>query len=218
MPWWFYWTMGVIWNGNLALIPVVAASLIGKHARSPEPKPLVLGLLGLVWLAFLPNTCYLLTEWRHFLQLFAHDVQVQYVAHQRWLGMNRPELFLPLLCQSLFFFSQSGLGVVTFTLAIRPVVGVLPTRIPRWAALGVLFLLSSVGVCLGLLWRVNSWDLLQSPGRVLFYASRIIEKPELMGVILFFAVFLGLCYWALDVWFDGLALRLGKTPKDAPPA
>ena len=62
----------VVWNFFLALIPVVLAFVIyygvqrDKRRDDPAHKVFWLGLM-FIWLVFLPNTCYLVTEWRHFL-------------------------------------------------------------------------------------------------------------------------------------------------------
>ena len=66
----FYW---FVWNVFLAVIPVGLAYTIRLLVNQdgtirPMLRAPVL-LLWLVWLAFLPNTCYLLTEWRHFLNV-----------------------------------------------------------------------------------------------------------------------------------------------------
>lgn len=49
----------VAWNLVLAIFPVLLGRSIG--ALASRNKPLAWALLP-VWLAFLPNTCYLLTE------------------------------------------------------------------------------------------------------------------------------------------------------------
>ena len=60
----------VAWNAMLATIPVVTAyavALVARFARKTGCRILLMIPLALVWFVFLPNTCYLLTEWRHFL-------------------------------------------------------------------------------------------------------------------------------------------------------
>ena len=63
----------VAWNLFLAVIPVALAFAIARGARRDmrEAGRIRWGLwlpLGVVWLAFLPNSCYLLTEWRQLLR------------------------------------------------------------------------------------------------------------------------------------------------------
>ena len=62
----------VIWNLFLAVLPVVLAFVIARGARRDRQATghVRWGLwapLAFVWLLFLPNSCYLLTEWRHYL-------------------------------------------------------------------------------------------------------------------------------------------------------
>ncbi len=61
----------VVWNGTLAMIPVGAGYTLTRSVLGKRPLRvtgyLLAFALGLIWFIFLPNTCYLLTEWRHYL-------------------------------------------------------------------------------------------------------------------------------------------------------
>src|SRR5262245_2976541 len=107
----------IFWNIFLAAIPVVAAYLLAMGAerwtvrRKLVPWPVWLPL-ALIWFAFLPNTCYLLTEWRHFL-FDPHFTDLRDAA-----ASNRA-LMLRVAKQGLFFLVYSGIGVLCFALSIR---------------------------------------------------------------------------------------------------
>jgi uncharacterized membrane protein len=196
------WTL---WNLSLAAAPVAAAYAMAWSARRPGWRRTRLAALGLVWLAFLPNSCYLLSEWRHFL----YD---DYFTVYRELAQPGTPSELGVIKHILFFAGYSGFGLACFVLAIRPVersVLRLGGRPSVWAA--PLFLATSLGVFMGLIVRLNSWDLATRPGYVLTVARHAALNPLLIGVVGAFAAFLGAVYIAAGIWLDGLALRLART-------
>lgn len=200
----FYVLAWVAWNTFLALVPVVLAYVIHRLATnrpsgfSSRVLPLV---LGLPWLAFMPNTCYLLTEWRHFLDTVEYrDLST------RWQVDSGAAL--DLMIYTLFYFCYSALGMIAFALAIRPMAQILKDRgAALWVWAIPFFMLMSVGVYLGLILRFNSWDLLTRPGLVWASVMNLLNRPVLVTFILLFAGFLWFAFWVMDVWIDGLCLR-----------
>jgi uncharacterized membrane protein len=199
----------ILWNLSLAAIPVVAAYLLAagvqgwtlRRRRVPWPAWLP---LALIWFAFLPNTCYLLTEWRHFL-FDEHFTGLRDAAET-----NRV-LMLAVARQGLFFLGYSGFGVLCFALSIRPIERTLrEARVPLlpWAI--PFFVLTSLGVYLGLIVRLNSWDLVTRPAYVLITAFQALMNPLLLQTILSFAVLLWLLYETVDIWVDGFSTRMGR--------
>jgi uncharacterized membrane protein len=202
----------VIWNGTLAVIPVAAAYTFRGVL---DKRPLRLGgylgaiALGVIWLAFLPNTCYLLTEWRHFLKTI--DSQNLFMR-----ATTDSVLFIKLVLASLFYFFYSLFGMVTFAMAIRPMERAAIKRglwVRFWAV--PFFAAVALGVYLGLVLRFNSWDLLRSPSMVWQAVVEIGGRPKLAAFIVAFGGFLWLSYEALDIWIDGLKLRLAAGKSDA---
>ena len=200
--------LNVLWDLLLAGIPVflgygLAWSLGGPSRPRRLPLPLC-WLLGLAWLAFLPNSCYLLTEWRHLL----FDERW---AHLRYSGNTDRQAMLRTAMWAAFFVMFSGVGVLCFTLAIRPVERWLWStgrRSVRYAPF--LFLLVSLGVYLGLIVRANTWDLLLRPMRVVEAALEAIAHPIILAAVGVFALFLWALYEAVDLWLDGLLERVAS--------
>ncbi len=197
----------VAWNTFLAAIPIVLALAFSRLAELREKTALTkfgMVAVALAWLAFLPNTCYLLTEWRHY--LYRLDARNLYLQSQLDAGMT-----LDLMRDTVFYFCYSGIGMLAFALAVRPMARVASKNgVPTWV-LGVpLFLLLSVGVYLGLVLRYNSWDLLARPAEVWASIADLAGRPRLTAFIVLFGGFLWLAYLAIDVWIDGLLLRLGR--------
>lgn len=197
----------VAWNAMLAIIPILAAygvRLLLDKERPRAPQYLLGGLLTLVWFVFLPNTCYLLTEWRHLLLVLdAGDLYLK--------ASHDSVVFVKLVLGTLFYFLYALFGMMTFAMAIRPVERLAIRRgiaIKFWAV--PFFATVSLGVYLGLVQRFNSWDITLSAGRTRIWAA-VVEvggRPLLAMMIVAFGIFLWAAYESLDIWLDGLKQRL----------
>jgi uncharacterized membrane protein len=151
---------------------------------------------------FLPNTCYLLTEWRHFLG------QVLHSDLYRQADTNHTALFR-LNVAALYYILYSGLGVFFFTLAIRPIersFRILGWYFPLFAPF--LFLFISVGVYLGLILRLNSWYVLTKPEVVFTSILGITHSKALVLAIIVFMMVIWALYEGLDLWLDALIDRV----------
>lgn len=195
--------LGVAWNLFLALIPVGLAYAIAYLWRKMSGRfwlQLTIAILALVWFFFLPNTCYLVTEWRHFLSTVDRN--------NLWIREQDRRAMMLIVAYSVFFLGYSLFGMITFTLAIRPILPLARRIIPRlWIVAVPFYLLMSLGVYLGLVLRYNSWDLLQRPEAVWNSALEALSRPYLATLIILFAVFLWLGYLFFDIWIDGYLLR-----------
>jgi len=202
----------VVWNATLALIPVAAGyALRIVLDRKPVRAMgwLLVVVLGLIWFIFLPNTCYLLTEWRHYMDTV--DSQNLYLR-----AKSDSVLFIKLTLGTIFYFLYSLFGMAAFALAIRPVeraavrrnISVRLGALPFFAAV-------ALGVYLGLVLRFNSWDVLENPARVWSAAVEVAGRPKLAAFIVAFGGFLWVAYAALDIWIDGFKQRLTAGKSDA---
>lgn len=202
----FQSTEWIAWNLLLAAIPVaigypLAACMDRWTVRKREIPWILWTIPVLAWLAFLPNTCYLLTEWRHFL------FDTRFTAIRDDAGEN-PFAMLSVARQGLFFVGYSAAGALCFALAIRPIHHVLRKAKFNLAAWAVpFFLLVSLGVYMGLIVRLNSWDIIRRPGYVLQIAEHALTTPLLVEAIVVFAGLLFLLYIIVDMWVDGFKLR-----------
>ena len=205
----------VLWNLMLAVIPVALGYLLaegaGRFTLRQKRVPWLLWLpLGIAWFAFLPNTCYLLTEWRHYL------LDGYYVSLRDNVNDN-PDQMLTIARQGLFFAMYSGVGALCFALSIRPVHHLLRrTRltVALWAI--PFFFLISLGVYMGLIVRLNSWNIVTHPLKVFQAALHVVNTPILFTTVVVFAGILWLLYMIVDMWVDGAKMRfqrLGATTK-----
>jgi uncharacterized membrane protein len=201
----------VLWNLFLAIIPVALAFLIARGVRHDRQgggsvRWVLWGPLALVWLLFLPNSCYLLTEWRHYL-----DTLTGGPLYARALkgGDARFDFFVI----TGFYFFYSGAGLLAFFLAVWPLDRLTRPRLGRLGAVlrPLIFPLCGLGVYLGLMrGRFNTWNVLEAHRLtdLLNTVFHVFQRPHLILSILVFGAALWVLYILFDIWMDGLAWRL----------
>ena len=193
-----------LWDVFLAFVPVVLAYVVvwlHKESRRERIMQFPLAVAALLWLAFLPNSCYLLTEWRHFLySLDESNLFLHARADSRWMVI--------LTFYAALYFVFSAVGMVAFTLAIRPLSRIVHCYVPNtWIATVPLFVMLSAGVYLGLVLRYNSWEIITRPGAIWADIVNVGSSPMLIGMILAFGGFLYLAHLAMDMWIDAFIIR-----------
>lgn len=190
------------WNLLLATIPVLLAHAIPFAARRRGALwPGATWLLGALWLSWLPNTIYLLTEWRHWLEI---------VDNGQWAtrAYDEPGLYFTICVWGAFFFLYALYGVFALTGAVRPVEALLRERgwkPYQWAP--PLFFAVAIGVYLGLILRFNSWDFVTRPGAIAGATANIFRRPVLLGSIGAFTLIQWALYEAVDLWWEALKER-----------
>lgn len=133
----------LLWNLVLAWVPfVVALTVYDRHRRGVSPRRLALP--ALVWLLFLPNAPYLVTEYKFLGQLGGAPVwyDITLLTTFAWVGL-------------LLGFASLYL---MHTVAER-----LFGAAASWCAALVVLALSGFGVYLGRFERWNSWDVVLDP-------------------------------------------------------
>ena len=167
---------GLIWNLFLAWIPFGLAILVYDRHRAGARASSLLAL-GALWLLFLPNAPYIVTDFKH-LEPTARaplwfDVVV--IAAPAWTGML--------------------LGFLSLYL-VQAVVRQLAGRSAGWlVAIGALGL-SSFGVYLGRVLRWNSWDVLTDPS-LLAQLDGVLVEPRAIAMTILLSGFLTLSYLVL---------------------
>ena len=197
--------LAAVWNLFLAAIPVAFAAPISRRVATPRSSSrFALAGLAAVWLVFLPNTTYLVTEWRHFL-FDSHWRRI--TAMGAW---DRDAMFAS-GAWALGFAACSLVGLVLFTLAVRPVHRALASRGFGVRAPGAaLFLLVSLGTYLGLVYRLNSWQALSDPSRVLWAVGDSLSRWRSVVAIVAFAALLAATYVGLGIWVDRATEKLRR--------
>lgn len=165
----------LVWNLTLAWIPMLLAILLVVAYRLRRPA-FELVALGAAWLLFFPNAPYVVTDFIH-------------------LG-DRHRLYDTIVLGS---FAMTGLALgFASLLLVQLVVTRAAGALLGWAtAVGSLFF-ASVGVYLGRVVRLNSWDAVQRPHRLWELVRFRLEDPfgnrYLIGFVIVFCGFLTVAY------------------------
>jgi uncharacterized membrane protein len=164
----------LIWNLFLAWIPLLLAFAVYDGARRGMRGLWLLGL-GTLWLLFLPNAPYLMTDLKYLQEFHAAP---------KWFDV---------IMAGTAAFTGVALGSISLVLVhsvARRHFGAVWAWIGVWAVLG----LSSVGVFLGRVQRFNSWDVLTDPKPILQDLAKGITNPHdypmLVAATLVFSGFL----------------------------
>lgn len=166
----------LLWNLALAWVPVVTAWFVQASLAGRRPYPRVALGTALIWLAFLPNAPYLVTDLVHL----------------------RPGRHVPLWYDGLMLGDAVLVGLLAGGASLRMVRGALSGRWPLagflpWLAIPA----AGVGITLGRFERLNSWELLTDPSRV-FEALSALGSPRAVVVSAVAAGLLAVAYLALD--------------------
>jgi uncharacterized membrane protein len=167
----------LVWNLLLAAIPVALAAGLRRLATTRIPTS-ALAPVFVLWLLFLPNAPYLVTDLVH-------------------LGDQRA----PLVVDALMLSTAAVAGVLAGLLSLALVESAVRARIGPRAAVATVALaipLASLGVYLGRVLRWNSWDALAEPWTVLATAVDGLRDPlmhlEALAFVCAFALFLTVSY------------------------
>ncbi len=137
-----------------------------------------------VFVAFLPNAPYVLTDIIHLVK-FIREGAAMWTIVFVWM----PQYFLFML-----------IGSLTYTLSLLNLGQYLKAQgKPHWVtpAEWLLHALCAFGIYLGRVPRFNSWDLLTHPGKIVSFVTRDIWQPQPMAVMLVMCLTLWAVYWPL---------------------
>ncbi len=169
----------LIWNLFLAWIPYVCSLIVTQlHERQPRRWWFLIAP-GLLWLVFLPNAPYIVTDIIHLTDDTGFPL---------WYDIG---MF------ATFAWTGCILGIVSLN-QMQRVIRQFSGWIVSWLfVLGVMWL-SGFGVFLGRFHSMNSWDLFVRPENLIdFVASRWrhpLADRNAIGFTLMFAAFMLICY------------------------
>lgn len=172
-----YWYLN--WNLFLAWLPLLFSLLLVRFTKNAPWLSWPGIVLTLLWLGFLPNSFYIVTDLIH----------LQY------------ESTTTILFDVVMLMAFSLTGFLLGYISIHNVHQLLLKRVKRstaHAAIAVVFILCSFAIYLGRYLRWNTWDVLINPAGLLFDVSDRFINPASHGqtflTTAFFFVFLGAVY------------------------
>jgi uncharacterized membrane protein len=172
------------WNLFLAAIPAVAAAMFAR-AAAKQSRVTVQVVWFIVWLVFLPNAPYIITDFVHL----------------------RPSGAIPLWYDVALLTSCAGTGLLLGYTSIADVQAVITRKFSAsvgWSVVIAAIFLSGFGIYLGRFLRWNSWDTLTNPLRLFpDIAGRVLDPlahPRMLAVTAVYGVGLFVGYVALRFW------------------
>ncbi len=170
------------WNLFLAAVPLAATTVL-RSPNAMRAPILVRGLMMAVWLLFLPNAPYILTD---FIHLY-------------------PKPGVPVWFDSLLLLSFAGTGLAMAYRSVFDIEELIARRFGNVAAVSVssvALVLCGFGIYLGRFRRLNSWDVLHEPwATFMMVAERFLqpwEHPRTWAVTLLYGGLLLLGYAVLQ--------------------
>jgi len=182
----YYFLSDITWNLFLTAIPCLLSFAVyrtvkwNRFADLPFWERVLFVPIFFLWLFFLPNTVYLLTMVRHLLDYCEPDTIFRVCSSQVWV--------------ILFFFTFAFIGVPTFIYCLERMTRVMRSLFGQWVSVFfpiIIIPASAIGVLIGLVRRLNSWDILQYPIFTLKDIWYYLEKPETFVNLL---VYIGVLY------------------------
>jgi len=182
------------WNLLLAWTALMVALWLERILRNALWSSWYALLITALWLVFLPNTFYMVSDFVHIQEA------------------GRVDLLYDVVLFASFIFN----GIILGFLSLATVHWQLARRVkPKTAAIliGLVLLLCSFAIYIGRELRWNTWDIVANPSSVLFDVSdRVInphEHPQTFTTTISFFVLLGSIYAVL--WY---VARLGRQQRD----
>ena len=170
------------WNLVLAVIPALAAAAMAR--ADARRRTALVALCGVVWLLFLPNAPYLITDLVHL----------------------QPRSPVPYWFDIGLFAAFAGAGVLAAFSSFGDVQQVASRRFGRWtgwAVVAVASFAAGFGIELGRMGRWNSWDVLTQPGDLFREVlARVVEPwahPRALAVAMLYGSVLLFGYVAVRI-------------------
>ena len=197
--WWFDISWRVLrtsylliaWNLFLAVIPLVLSVWLFRIA---ERRSIFWWLILAIFVAFLPNAPYILTDIIHYVKITRFDIPESVV-----IFTLTPQYFLFLLS-----------GLQCYVMSLLNLGYYLERRDQERFILPVELLshfLSAIGIYLGRFLRFNSWDFVTDPdGLAQSLAQSLSHKQPILATIVTFLILTPL-YWLTKQINLGLVLR-----------
>ena len=183
-----YQIVSILWNLGLMFVPWLSVKLLAiwwhkTHFHKIGHKLVALALF-LIWLLFIPNTAYVISEVRHLIDYCPRDSEFQVCEKNAWM--------------SIFFFTYSLIGWIFFvylTTQMRNLIELIWSKMIGYLFVLILMPVMALGFLLGLLNRWNSWEFFIYP-KQFFQTLPVYWQDEVYFTNwLIFTIFLYILYF-----------------------
>jgi len=171
----------MFWNIFLAIIPFFLSTLLLSYIKNIKYKRVIFITVGVIWLLFLPNAPYLVTDLTHI--HFSGDV--------------------PSIYDALLLFSSAWLGIILFSNSLFHIEQIFRSKFSKRRTnilVTIIIFLTSFGVYLGRFLRFNSWDVFANHisflKGIFNLLSTITFNIQLFLYTILFFVFIYVSYYA----------------------
>jgi len=179
----------ILWNLFLTIIPFgicfILVKLKSKNNYNSIIKIVLGSFLGVLWLIFIPNTAYIITDIRHIMD---------------YCPRNYDRVCLENSWMIVFFFFYGLIGWLTFVYALNQMKNAISKF--KTGNLGKIFIIAvipiiAIGVMLGLINRANSWEIFLQPVKItedaLYYFSQLkyFKNWVIFTIFFYLLYFLG---------------------------
>lgn len=182
----------MIYNLSLGMIALSSGWLVVKTSILP-----IRAMLAVIWLLFVPNTLYILTDIIH--------------VSRQW-GLVGDAIKILLTFQYAFFIF---LGIVLFVVGLFPFEQLFVKLISKRrsavvAGIVVMNFIIAFGVAMGRIEGVNSWEVFIDTKKVFEAAISIANSLEAMMLVVFFGIFGNIIYFCLKRDFLKMIMSFRK--------
>lgn len=175
----------LIWNFILAAIPATMIYLY-RYRHSRRFHTVLCAVVALIWLAFLPNTFYLLTEFTHLNPNVVVNLPGNYVT-RGIITYGRGSALYNL--DTLIMLVTTIFGAYAGSVALFDGFSELKRRTTKRRARGLfaaLVVIVALGTYIGRYGRWNSWDILVHPGSIISgFVAQLTHFATLERFLLF---------------------------------
>lgn len=183
----------ILWNLFLALIPLLLSRWLYRRRSDTRTWGWWLGIA--VYLAFLPNAPYLLTDIIHLIRGIQLGLRPLFAAL----------VFIPLHVTAILLGFEAYVTALIYQGQYLKRLGA--AQAVLWSEL-LTHLLCSIGIFLGRFRRYNSWDLVADPDNVLRQTLDDLTSKQPLAVMVITFIILTALYWIAKQITLGLVLRV----------
>jgi uncharacterized membrane protein len=171
------------WNLFLAWIPLVLSNLMYLIYKRSKVKSIFLGLFGMLWLLFFPNSPYVITDLIHLTVLKDSYANNGNISFAYWIDF---------IVINLFSWTSLLLGAISIY-QIQYIIMRLYNKIISWCFVIIASVAGGYGILLGREYRLNSWEAITDWSKVTGIIKGSLTSNSFFFCLLF-GLFIGTVY------------------------